>query len=608
VPGIAQPSGFVRFGVTWNTVIPLSALDSICSDMRSLANLLRIEPTSRLVYRFDAGQIRDLSTAWTALAQRPLIMVSANQLAPDAFETAWRTGLALERAGKQPSIVALPAAGQEVDTGKLLVPDALLKISAFAALSQGGKRILKNPAEAAALFVLHQISDTPADVLVADQAFVTRLSLGMDALTQQVRDEAPDALASFMTWRSRRMDALLKAPEAGQIVLTQAPGGAAIVLAPGAGIRLAEIFDSSWRGVAASTALSVKTASPAPTDANMVSLAALGAAPGSFDVIGYGEWVAKFDIGAGALRGRRPTELVMDLSAAPSSGGTVPVASVFLNEILIASSVMAANGQRERLTAALPSYSLGARNVIRVSFVRQLLSDRCRENPGAFPAAVLASSHVVLGGENADDDFRGMSARLSQGGEVHVPKSHLNDARVSLGRLIRLSAATDVSTTRSKLVVVDDGARAAPKAPFLAIDVNLPEGKRKLAVSKGQLVLTNEANHKLLDVAGLTGIAAASVERVGSHPGIFYQTVAGDMRTFDKAFQLMNGDFALIGAGGLIGEYDHRTSLDRRLFDEVKVPWFKVYAWWIIPLLCIFGFVGLLYAASRYRNRNRSGS
>jgi hypothetical protein len=296
--------------------------------------------------------------------------------------------------------------------------------------------------------------------------------------------------------------------------------------------------------------------------------------------------------------------LVMDLSAAPSTWGTVPVASVFLNEVLLASKQMEATGKRERLTAIIPSYALGARNVIRVSFIRQLLSDRCRENPGAFPAAVLASSHIVLGNENRDDDFTGMSSRLSQGGDVLVPNAYLADAPQSLSRLIRISAATDVSPTKAKLIAVGGEGKAKPTAPFLAMDIAFPSEKRKVVVDKGHLVLADDADRKLLDIAGLTRIGAVSVEHVDGKPGVIYHTVAEDVGRYDKPFQLMNGNFAVIGQEGLVAQFDSRSGLDRRLFEEVKEPWFKRYFWWAIPVIAIILFLALLFAASRFRRRN----
>ena len=603
VANTPQPSGFLRFGITWNTVIPLNANDSICTDMRSMGNLLRIEPTSRLSYRFDANTVRDLATAWTAMPQNPVVLVSGKQLAPDAYDTAWRVGLTLERAGRRVLVIALPAVGQEVDTSNLILPDALKRISAFSALSQGGKRTLKDAAEVGAWVALTQIGAQHIDVVVSDKTMSANLAAGLDALAAQVKSEAPEAALSFDQWRALRLDSLTKPASSGQMSLAVSTGGATVVVGADAGVRFAEVFDTAWRKVAASNAMVVKVADQPSGEADAVALTALGGPSGSLDVIGYGEWITKFEIGAGALKGRRPTELVMDLSAAPSTWGTVPVASVFLNEVLLASKQMEANGKRERLYATIPSYALNARNVIRVSFVRQLLSDRCRENPGAFPVSVLPSSHLVLGGETSDQDFIGMSSRLAQGGEVLVPGAYLADAATTLSRLIRVSAATDVSPTKSKFVALGGDGQAKPSAAFLALDVAFPSEKRRVLVDQGHLVLADDRDRKLLDIAGLSRIGAASVEQVDGKPGVVYHSVAEDSARYDKPFQLMSGNFAVVGQDGLVAQFDSRSGMDRRLFDEVKVPWFKRYVWWLIPVVSILGFLALLYAASVYRRR-----
>ena len=128
-----------------------------------------------------------------------------------------------------------------------------------------------------------------------------------------------------------------------------------------------------------------------------VSLKYLGAKPGSFDVLAHADWNATFDIGSVAADGRGPGTLVIDVAASPSAARTPPVVSVFLNEVLLGAKEMEANGRRERIVAPIPRYALAARNVVRVSFVRQLASDRCRETPEPYPVSVLASQPHAAG-------------------------------------------------------------------------------------------------------------------------------------------------------------------------------------------------------------------
>lgn len=607
VPGVSQASGLVHLGIAWNTIVPTNAADPRCTDTRSIGNLLRIEPTSHLSYQFDSAEIRDLSAAWTAMPQVPVILVSGEQLDQSSYETAWRIGLTMERAGKRPVVVTLPSVGQEADLGAISVPDALRRISSFASLAQGGKHALKNSAELGAWFVLNQISTSHADVIVADHRLASNLTDGLNALSLQIEKEAPEAVAAFSLLRTQRLDSLVKLTVPGELRIANSPGGSTLVVSPDVGTRLAAIFDTPWRDIAASRRLVVKSVkSPAEDfDEDMVSLKALGAEPGSLDITTNGVWDAKFEIGSESLKGRRPGKLIIDLSAAPSLGGTAPLASVFLNDILLASRRMEADGKRERLIAAIPGYALAASNVIRVSFVRELISDHCREAPVAYPVSVMPSSHLVLGGNTVSEDFPGMASRLSQGGDVIVPIAYLATAKRSLTRLVRISAAAGVSPTKSKLVTVADSKTSNPTGPFLALDVGFSTITTTSLADKGHLVMADEKDRKVLDVTGFASVGIASVERVDGTIGIVYRTQADDQERFDVPFRLMRGNFAVLRQGGQLSQFDSRGNLDRGLLDEANDSVFARYFWWGIAAFLICFFLALLYAANRYRNRKR---
>ena len=123
-----------------------------------------------------------------------------------------------------------------------------------------------------------------------------------------------------------------------------------------------------------------------------------------------------------AADGKGPGTLVIDVAAAPSAARTPPVVSVFMNDVLLGAKEMEAHGKRERIVAPVPRYALQTRNVIRVSFVRQLASDRCRETPEPYPVSVLASSHMLLDTIEASSDFTGLMAKFANGGSLMVPQ------------------------------------------------------------------------------------------------------------------------------------------------------------------------------------------
>ena len=129
VDGAPRPSGVVRFNVDWRTAI---GRENTCSDTRTPGNLLRIEPTTRFSYRYDSSALADLPAAWGSLPHSPMILIAGAKLSAEAYDSAWRLGVALDRAGKRPRIVALPAVGDTVDLQAVVVPTGLRKVPAFA--------------------------------------------------------------------------------------------------------------------------------------------------------------------------------------------------------------------------------------------------------------------------------------------------------------------------------------------------------------------------------------------------------------------------------------------------------------------------------------------
>ena len=373
VPRAAQPFGYVQLGIDWNTIIAANETDSSCTDMRSMGNYLRMMPTSRLTYRFDSAQITNVSSAWTSLPPAPVVLVSNNNLSADAFESAWRIGLTMERSGKRPKVVTLPQAGHEVDTHLVFVPDVLKKIPSFAALARGDRYVLSHAAEAGAWFVLSQLGESHADVVIADRAMVSALSANLDALGTQIKEYVPEAFESFVQLRHQRLDGLTALTATGNFRLVQSLGGVTLVVAPDAGGKFAGLLGTQWRSASMSSDLLVSTANLPLADTNKVLLKSLQGGNSNPRATDNGEWSSQFQIDADILNGKFPSELAMDFSASPSSRGVTPVVSVFLNDVLLASKRLKANGERERVIATIPDYALGLGNVVKVALMLSLI-------------------------------------------------------------------------------------------------------------------------------------------------------------------------------------------------------------------------------------------
>ena len=600
VDGTARPSGFVRLGLNWSTAI---GGEPLCADSRAMGNVLRIEPGSRLSYRYDGRTVRDVATAWAALPPAPVILVSGTGLDTPAYATAWRLGMAVERAGKHARFQALPAVGDVVDLGTLALPAGLSGVPAFAALAAGGSYKLKSAAEVGALLSLGQGGPWRADIVVFDKPMTGSLGAAYAALRKELEAAGTDAVGAFDEWRARALDPSAHAPQAQQVSLGLAFGRPALLIGESAGSEAAALFATPWSRLATGPSIVVHAASATAGDAATVPLQNLGGLPGSFDVLAHADWNASFDIGAVAAGGRVPASLVFDLAAAPSAGRTPPVVSVYFNDTLVAARQMVANGKPERLTAAIPRYALAARNVVRLAFVRQLADDRCRETPEPYPVSVLPSSHLVLDKAAPAGDFAGMAARYADGAQVLVPASYLAAAPLTLPRVVHLAALAGVSPAKAKLAVLGEG--GAPEAgAFLAFDVGVKGARPKARVENGQLVVEGTGGKPVLELAGTDGVAMIEVISGAADPGIAYRGVGGPAPAAEVLVLPAHADLALIGRNGLLRQLDSADPDGQRLVAEgPRPPLLAPGDWWMVPILAIAFMVALLVVASRRRRR-----
>lgn len=530
VDGAPRASGFVRLDLNWTTAL---GADWLCADARTPGNVLRIEPDSRFTFRYDAGSIRDLTTAWGALPPAPTILLSSSKLDSAAYDSAWRLGLALERAGKRPR---------------------------YRTPSAGGER--PGP-----------FGDDMV-ILIADKALPA--------------------------------DATGKAPASKEIVLGTAFGRPAIVVAADAGDKAAGLFGNYWNKVAVSPTVVVDAAGEPTYDSSAVSLKYLGGKPGSFEVLAHADWNATFDIGTVAADGRVPGTLVLDVAASPSAARTPPVVTVFMNDILLGAKQMEANGKRERLSVPVPRYTLAARNILRVSFTRQLASDRCRETPEPYPVSVLPSSHMLLEKADPSDDFNGMVARYARGAHVMVPTAYLNDALGTLPRVVRIAATAGVSPVTARFSAASPDAPPATEGSFLAIEVPPKDAKSKVKVESGRVVMTAGSEKPILDVAGLNNVGIVEVVKSGGDTGVLYRTVGTEPPGVDKPVLLAQGDVAILGPNGLVNEINTTDPSGRAVVGGARsgTPWLARQSyWWLVPVFLVVAMLALLVFASRRRRR-----
>ncbi|MDB5914541.1 MAG: cellulose synthase, partial [Ramlibacter sp.] len=389
-----------------------------------------------------------------------------------------------------------------------------------------------------------------------------------------------------------------------QIALGNMNGRPVILVAPDAGAQAAGLFSNIWQQAAGGTTLTVNAVEqPGNNDSNAVSLQYLGAKPSSFDVLAHADWNASFDIGSVAADGKGPGTLVIDVAGSPSAARTPPVVSVFLNDVLLGAKEMEANGKRERIVAPIPRYALQTRNVIRVSFVRQLASDRCRETPEAYPVSVLASSHMLLDKIDPSSDFTGLMAKFASGGTLLVPQAHLSDATTTLPRVIRLAASTGLSPTKAKFQTVANGASPKVEGAFLAVDV-VPDGVAgTVKPEQDRLYLAGSKDRPLLDVRGLNRVGMLEVVGKGDNVGAVYRTLGPQAPSMEKPIMLSGGNLAIMGNNGLRTEVNTHDPSGQGVMKEAAPGLFERGYWWLMPIVLVALFIALLVFASRMRRR-----
>lgn len=602
-----RSTGFLRLGVDWQSEIALRR----CESNRATANALTISPQTRLSYRYDASAIGNLDDAWSTLPGKPVLLVSDTKLDQQVYDSAWRMGVAMQRAGKRVDVKAFPAVGDEIDTRALQIPAGLAQAPVFAAVAGKERHKLASAAEIGALLVLGAPAVT-GDVVIASPALRAKLNAALDALQTELASD-PDAADAFKSWRQAR------APLAGADMAAKevrlAPMGrlSVIAVAPDAGAQAAGVFNAAWRRILVSRQVQVQTATPPQSfQGDGVRLSALGGAPDSFDVVSRGDWNVNFPLASVSSDGRMPDELIIDLAAAPGASSTRPVASVFWNGILLGAKQLDADGRPERLTARVPGYALGVNNAVRVSVQRQPVSVDCNEIPQGYPVSVLPTSHVKPGQPQPDGTFTGLLPLLAGNPQVLVPDSYLANAPTSLKQLIGIATASGVSATRAELAVSPAGQAAKPARTFLALEVPLDGAKPKVQVSDQKQLLVAGRSTTWLDISGLSGLSTAEVVSTGGQDGVLWHALGPQSGKLDTPFVLNRGDIAVIAANGPVAWIDSTNpdaSKPPGAGESAFFEW-RRYISWSVPALS-FGLLVLvlvLILALRVTRRKNKGN
>jgi hypothetical protein len=598
VDGAPRSAGYVRLGLGFASVIN----DNVCTDQTAIGNVLRVDPSTRLSYRFNPADVHDLRTAWSALPYAPVLAIAGARLDAASLDTAWRTNALLQRDGKRPVMQTLPTVGSTVEVSGTDIPAALHGIPAFDALTSSGPHAIASEAELGAVIALAPRAVFGPDVVVVDKPMRSALNASIDALRAQVAAAAPQALAEFDAWRARAIDPVASPLARGEARVAHLGGRAVIVIGDNEG---AGVLASGWRPIDVSNRVVVHQIDPgARTPGDMIRLSDLGGDPRSVDVHDTASWEASFDMAAASGKGQLPKEVVLDLAASPTLSNGRATATVYFNDVMIGAKLLDVDGRRERLELQIPRYALARTNNLRVTFRRQ--PDAGCQARQSYPVSVLPSSYLKLARGTPDDDFVGMAARYASSATVIVPHAYLDDAVHSVPRLATLTGAAGVAPMPATFSVVADGAKAQPDGPFLAADVPLDDEKNHVDFSKDHLMLTSSSGDKLIDVSGLSKLAVVSVAQSGAQSGIVYRST-GDAPVLTDKLQLSRGDIAVVDTSGVLKQFDTVHPDDLLATGDSSTQWVtRHWARWGIPGALLILLIALILFARHSRRKHRA--
>ncbi|WP_166454781.1 cellulose biosynthesis cyclic di-GMP-binding regulatory protein BcsB [Duganella aquatilis] len=546
VDGVARAGGFVRVGINWSSVLS----DMVCTDQRAPGNSLKIDPSTRFSYKYERAAITTVVGAWNALPLRPVMLVAGAGMTAQAYDTAWRTGVAIERAGRHATVLSLPQVGATIDLSHAEVPATLRTVPAFAALAEHNPRhVLKDAAQLGALLLLGEHGPLHADLVITDPALLTAVRTALDALGAQVAGAAPDAVAAYNTLVAANFSVLTTASP-DNLRLAQFGGLPTIAVPSSSVAKTATLLGTLWKPTAQGQNITTTTVQSPRLDGDILPLSRFGAITGSFDVLGRSERSVVVDLGAVGADGRLPDRLTVDVSAAPSINGEAPIVSLFVNNYLLGAEKVTANGTPQRLDVAIPRYALTARNEVRVAFLRQPTQVRCHDTPMAYPVAILPGSQLHFAKADGGNDFVGMAGKFADGASLMLPDSWLAQPATSLPLVIRMADAAGLSVEKSTLQLVPQGQAAKPDAAFLALDVAPAGYSPGSAPRSGRLVLRGHVQSAQLDISGVDHLATAELIRTGGQQGIVFQNIGKQSPLLATAFRLGRGNLAVFNDTG----------------------------------------------------------
>jgi hypothetical protein len=397
-------------------------------------------------------------------------------------------------------------------------------------------------------------------------------------------------------------------PSYGTLASVKVAGEPVLVVADQEAVRAGRLLGrpavDATRGLAAAT-VGTSILRQLPTE--QVTFDQLGIELPQAEVFGRAELKATIDQRA-LPPGKQPTRLLLDMMIAPDDTGEKAVASVYVNEQMLASKVASTN-EPTRFDIALPEGLVGINANIRILVQRRSAQGDCRFEPQGYPAHLLGSSAVVLTSTAATaNDFFDLPSRWANGIEVLIPSSASDHPLQVMGLLADVLTALTPQTAAITTHFTDSNSAATPTGPFLAVGQRPPAGTSPhVRFDRGRVVVTDRSGKTLLDLGGFGQGAVAQIVTAGSYPGLWIKPLDNEGALPTPAeLRLDRGNVAFVDKTGLaLAMSTERDALVRIAYPD-EVSWLTVadrFRSWIIGAFWLLATFGFLFFLQRFLRR-----
>ncbi len=550
---ISVPEGqlgepFVKLDLRYSSIVS----EDRCTEQRSIANVITVSPHSKLRYRVDAADVKDVRSAWGMLPSRPTILIPAGAIDESHYAAALKLALAMSAAGRRPAIATAPAVGDIVDVSGFTVPADLARVAAFRVFEGQEKVKLATEAERGAYALLRVLHGRAAgEVAIGSRWLAAQTKADIAALAAGAEQAGPDA-ARALAGLLAELPIAASGGAADNLTLETILGQPVITLANDAS-RAASLLATQWSRLANAEGLEVAFAGAEADDMNAIQLGEFGGNLNAQSIIQYGEWVTAFDA-AQLPAGRWPSNIELEMRVSPDASDVAPMVTVMLNDVLLRAEKVDPDSETVRINADVPPYLLASRNTLRVSLQRGPSSGDCRTLNRGYLAQILPTSRLVLGNETIDGQFFGLKSKLANGALIAVPKAYLDTPAQSLPYVFRFLRELKVSSSSIRLRTVDDAATYRPDTTFVAFGVPLPGKRKNLQASDGSLFLTDETGLPIANVKGARDAAVVQIVSLGEVAGLSVNSTTGKPIPGIQVSDLGEGDVAIYDASGRIGD------------------------------------------------------